>query len=224
MILGFLPSGLKGLSIAALTAAIVASLAGKVNSISTIFTLDVFKKYFDQNATEKKLVWIGRITVVTSMVIALFFNWEDLLGIGGEGGFKLIQKYQGFISPGVCAIFILGIFWKRTTGATAIAGIITGFALSVFFNGYAPSIFGNDTIFYTAFPNGKGAYEIPFHNCMGLSFFFTMVVMVMMSLGGSKVNPKAFAIDRQMFRVSQSTLALIFMTLLILTALYVKFW
>ncbi len=223
-ILGFLPTGLKGLSIAALTAAIVASLAGKANSISTIFTLDIFKKYFNQNADEKKLVWVGRLTVVSAMIIAVIFTWEDLLGIGGEGGFTFIQKYTGFISPGVFAMFILGMFWKRTTGAAAIAGVITGFALSVFFNEFAPAVFGNETIFYTAFPNGTGGYEIPFLICMGLSFFFTMLVMILMSLAGPKINPKAFDIDREMFKISSSTLVMIVMTILILTALYVKFW
>lgn len=223
-ILGFLPTGLKGLSIAALTAAIVASLAGKANSISTIFTLDIFKKYFDKNADERKQVWVGRLTVIISMIIAVIFTWEDLLGIGGEGGFTFIQKYTGFISPGVFAMFILGMFWKRTTGAAAIAGVITGFALSVFFNEFAPQVFGNETIFYTAYTNGEGGYEIPFLICMGLSFFFTMVVMILMSLAGPKVNSKAFEIDREMFKVSSSTLVMIIFTILILTALYAKFW
>jgi solute:Na+ symporter, SSS family len=223
-ILGFLPSGLKGLSIAALTAAIVASLAGKLNSISTIFTLDVYKKYFKTSADEKNMVWIGRVTVFVSMVIAVIFTWEDLLGIGGEGGFTFIQKYTGFISPGVFAMFILGMFWKRTTGAAAIAGVITGFALSVFFNQFATQVFGNETLFYTAFPNGKGGYEIPFLICMGLSFFFTMAVMILMSLAGPKVNPKAFEIDRSMFKLKPSTLVMIILTLMILTALYAKFW
>jgi SSS family solute:Na+ symporter len=223
-ILGFLPSGLKGLSIAALTAAIVASLAGKANSISTIFTLDIFKPYFDQAASEKKLVWIGRLTVVVSMIIAVIFTWEDLLGIGGKGGFTFIQKYTGFISPGVFAMFILGMFWKRTTGMAAVAGVITGFALSVFFNEFATYVFGNETIFYTAYPNGAGEYEIPFLICMGLSFMFTMIVMIIISLAGPRVNPKAFDIDSKMFRISSSTLVLIVITLLILAALYVKFW
>jgi len=223
-ILGFLPTGLKGLSIAALTAAIVASLAGKANSISTIFTLDVYKKYFNKEADETKQVWIGRLTVLLSMLVAVIFTWEDLLGIGGEGGFTFIQKYTGFISPGVFAMFILGMFWKRTTGAAAIAGVLTGFILSVFFNQFAPAVLGNETLFYTAYPNGEGGFEIPFLICMGLSFFFTMVVMIVMSLAGPKVNPKAFEIDKSMFKISPSHLVLIILTLLIITALYTKFW
>jgi SSS family solute:Na+ symporter len=152
------------------------------------------------------------------------FTWNDLLGIGGTGGFTFIQKYTGFISPGIFAMFLLGMFWKRTTGAAAIAGIITGFGLCVFFNEYAPHVFGNETIFYTAFPNGKGGYEIPFLICMGLAFMFTMIVMVAISLAGPKVNPKAFVLDKEMFKVKPSTLTLIVLTLLILSALYVKFW
>jgi solute:Na+ symporter, SSS family len=223
-ILGFLPSGLKGLSIAALTAAIVASLAGKANSISTIFTLDIFKKYFDAQASETRQVWVGRLTVLFSMIIAVIFTWEDLLGIGGEGGFTFIQKYTGFISPGVFAMFILGMFWKRTTGAAAIAGVITGFVLSVFFNEFAPQILGTNTFLYTAYPDGAGGYEIPFLICMGLSFMFTMAVMVIISLAGPRINPKAFDIDKAMFKVAPSTLVLIVVTLVILTALYARFW
>ena len=110
----------------------------------------------------KEMVWIGRAVVLVAMIVAIVFTWNDLLGIGGEGGFTFIQKYTGFISPGVFAMFILGMFWKRTTGAAAIVGLLTGFALSVFFNEFAPQVFGNETFLYTAYPNGKGGYEIPF--------------------------------------------------------------
>lgn len=223
-ILGFLPSGLKGLSIAALTAAIVASLAGKANSISTIFTLDIYKKYFNTAADEKKMVWVGRATIFVAMLVAVIFTWEDLLGIGGEGGFTFIQKYTGFISPGVFAMFILGMFWKRTTGTAAIAGVITGFLLSVFFNSFAVPMFGTETFFYTAYPDGKGGFVIPFLICMGLSFLFTMIVMVLLSLAGPKVNPKAFELDKSMFKLKPSTIVMIIFTLIILTALYAKFW
>lgn len=223
-ILSFLPSGLKGLSIAALTAAIVASLAGKANSISTIFTLDIFKKYIRPNADEKKLVWIGRVTILLAMFVSVVFTWNDTLGIGGEGGFTFIQKYTGFISPGVFAMFLLGMFWKRTTGTAAIAGVICGFVLSVFFNNYAPAILGNETILYTAYYNGKGAYEIPFLINMGWSFFFTTLLMVVISFSGPKINPKAFIFDKGMFAVSKSVIVLIVITLLLLTVLYVRFW
>ena len=223
-ILTFLPTGLKGLSVAALTAAIVASLAGKVNSISTIYTLDIHKKYFHKEGSEKSQVYTGRIAVVGAMILAVMFTWNDLLGIGGVGGFTYIQKYTGFISPGVFAMFILGMFWKRTTGAAAIAGLITGFALSILFNEMAPGLFGNDTFLYTAYPNGKGGFEIPFHICMGLSFLFTMLVMVGMSMAGPKINPKAFELDKEMFKLKPQTTAMIVVTLLIIFALYVKFW
>lgn len=223
-ILTFLPTGLKGLSIAALTAAIVASLAGKVNSISTIYTLDIHKKYIEKNAGERQQVNIGRIAVFAAMLLAVLFTWNDVLGIGGVGGFTYIQKYTGFISPGVFAMFLLGMFWKRTTGTAAIVGVIAGFVLSVFFNEFAPAVLGNDTLLYTAYTNGKGGYEIPFHICMGLSFFFTMLLMIVVSFAGPKVNPKAFELDKEMFKVKPQTMVLIVITLLIIFALYVKFW
>lgn len=223
-VLGFLPSGLKGLSIAALTAAIVASLAGKANSISTIYTLDIYKKYINKDASEKRMVWTGRLVVFCAMIIGIMFTWKDLLGIGGTGGFTYIQKYTGFISPGIFAMFFLGMFWKRTTGAAAIAGLITGLVTCIFFNEFAPQVFGNHTFFYTAYPNGNGGYEIPFLIAMGLSFMFTVIVMVAISFAGPKINPKAFALDSTMFKLRPKLIALIVLVLLILTALYVKFW
>ncbi|MFW0737431.1 MULTISPECIES: sodium/sugar symporter [unclassified Flavobacterium] len=223
-VLTFLPTGLKGLSVAALTAAIVASLAGKVNSISTIYTLDIHKKYIQKEAGEKQQVNIGRIAVFAAMLLAVLFTWNDILGIGGVGGFTYIQKYTGFISPGVFAMFVLGMFWKRTTGAAAVVGVILGFVLSVLFNEYAPALFGNETLLYTAYPNGKGAFEIPFHICMGLSFIFTALAMIVISFAGPKVNPKAFEIDSEMFKVKPQTTVLIVITLLIIAGLYIKFW
>lgn len=224
-VLGFLPSGLKGLSIAALTAAIVASLAGKANSISTIFTLDIYKKFVNPNAEEKKLVWTGRLVVLVSMVVAVAFTWKDLLGIGSAGGFTYIQKYTGFISPGVFAVFILGMFWKRTTGTAAVAGIITGLATCFFFNEMAPSVLGHDTFLYTAYFNSaSNKFEIPFLIAMGISFLFTIIVMVSLSLAGPKINPKAFLLDKEMFRLKPSIQVMIVITLMILAALYIKFW
>jgi SSS family solute:Na+ symporter len=223
-ILSFLPSGLKGLSVAALTAAIVASLAGKANSISTIYTLDIHKKYINKGADETKMVWIGRSVVIISMLIAVIFTWDDLLGIGAEGGFTFIQKYTGYFSPGVFAVFILGMFWKRTTGAAAVAGVVGGFLLSILFNDLAPKLFGNETWLYTAYPRGDGTYEIPFLICMGFAFFMTLGLMILISLSGPKVNPKAFVHDEGMFKLKPSTLLQIVVTLLILMALYIKFW
>ncbi|MFZ1529729.1 MAG: sodium/solute symporter [Ferruginibacter sp.] len=223
-ILGLLPVGMKGLSVAALTAAIVASLAGKANSISTIFTLDIYKKYFNKDADEKKQVWIGRIAILVSMLIAIACCWEDLLGIGKEGGFTFIQKYTGFVSPGVFAMFLLGMFWKRTTGAAAVAGLISGLVIVIFFNNYAPALLGNETFLYTAYPVGGGKYEIPFLINMGWSFFFTVLLMIVISLAGPKINPKAFDIDGSMFKLKPSTTALIAMILMVVIALYAKFW
>ena len=223
-VLGFLPNGLRGLSLAALTAAIVASLAGKANSISTIFTLDIYKKYFKKEASEAQMVWVGRLAIVGAMALSIAFTWNDLLGIGGKGGFTFIQKYTGLISPGVFAMFILGMFWKRTTGAAAIAGLIAGFIVSLIFNNYAPGWFGHETLLYTAFPNGEGGYEIPFHIIMGWSFFFTLLIMVLVSYAGPKINPGAFELDRSMFKLRPTHVVLIIIIFLILSALYIRFW
>ena len=116
------------------------------------------------------------------------------------------------------------MFWKRTTGTAAVAGLLTGFLLSIFFNSFAVSMFGTETFLYTAFPNGKGGYDIPFLINMGWAFIFTVIVMIVLSLAGPKVNPKAFEFDKSMFKVKPVHIVMIVSIILILTALYAKFW
>lgn len=223
-ILGFLPTGLKGLSMAALTAAIVASLAGKANSISTIYTLDIYKKYFNREASERKLVWTGRVTILVALVIAIIINWEDLLGIGGEGGFVFIQKYTGYISPAIFAVFLLGFFWKRTTSAAAIAGILGGVIMMVLFDRFLPGWMGNETPLYTAFANAQGIYQIPFLVSMGWVFLFTVLLMVIISLMDKRKPTNTLIVDPNEFKVSGSVLALILIVLALLLLLYIRFW
>jgi len=223
-ILAFLPTGLKGLAVAALTAAIVASLAGKANSISTIFTMDVYKKYLNKDADEVTMVKTGRIVVVVAMLLGIAFTWNDLLGISGEGGYTFVQKYSSFISPGVLATFLLGMFWKRTSGMAAVAGIITGFLASIFFNQFAVYIFGPETWLYSAFRNAEGVYEIPFFICLGWSFLTTVLVMIAISLAGPKISAKAFVLEKAMFKLEPSSIILSVTTILLLAAIYSRFW
>src|SRR5688572_20793491 len=120
-LMNLLPDGLKGLAFAALTAAIVASLAGKANSISTIYSLDIYKKFFKKDASEKQLVRMGRWTVIVAMLLACLVA-PALRSL--DQAYQFIQEYVGFISPGVLAIFLMGFFWKRTTSSAALAAEI----------------------------------------------------------------------------------------------------
>lgn len=225
-VLGFLPTGLRGLSLAALTAAIVASLAGKANSISTIYTLDIYRKYINREASEKKLIWIGRIVVVVSLVIAIIVNWQDALGIGGKGGFEFIQKYTGYISPAIFPVFLFGLFWKKTTSKAAIAGILGGVILAVLWDRFLPSMFGNDTLLYTAYPTPDGRFEIPFLIQMGWVFFLTSLLIVVVSLLDVKGRQKVHAleVDRSMYKVPPKILIMILIVIGIIATLYVRFW
>jgi len=225
-VLGFLPTGLRGLSMAALTAAIVASLAGKANSISTIFTLDIYKKYIHAGSSEKKMVWTGRVVVFIALLIAIIVNWQDALGIGGKGGFEFIQKYTGYISPAIFPVFLLGFFWKKTTSKAAIAGIIGGVLLAVLFDKFLPGIAGNDTLLYTAYPTGNGGFEIPFLIQMGWVFFFTSLLIIAVSLLDKKGREyvHALEVDSRMYKVSPGILAMILLVLGIILALYIRFW
>lgn len=225
-VLGFLPAGLRGLSMAALTAAIVASLAGKANSISTIFTLDIYKKYINKPSTEKKMVWTGRLVVVIALLIAIVVNWKDALGIGGKGGFEFIQKYTGYISPAIFPVFLLGFFWKKTTSKAAIAGIVGGVLLAILFDKFLPGIAGNETLLYTAYPTGNGGFEIPFLIQMGWVFFFTSLLIIAVSLLDKKgrAHVHALEVDTSMYKVSPGILAMIVLVMGIILALYIRFW
>jgi solute:Na+ symporter, SSS family len=223
-VLGFLPHGLKGLSMAALTAAIVASLAGKANSISTIFTLDIYKKYINKQAGEKQLVWIGRMVIIAALVFAIAINWKDLLGIGGKGGFEFIQKYTGYVSPVIFAVFLLGFFWKRTTSTAAIVGIVLGTVLSIVFDKVLPLNGQYETILYTAYSNAKGEYAIPFLVQMGWVFCFTCLIMVVVSLLDKQPQNNTMEIDSSLFKLSPRILLMVLLIAGLVLSLYIKFW
>jgi len=200
VLLNLLPSGLKGLAFAALTAAIVASLAGKANSIATIYTLDIHKKYVDREASDHKLVSIGRITVLIAMVLAILIS--PFLGIDKKGGFQYIQDYTGFVSPGVFCIFILGFFWKRATASAALAAIVLGFGFSIFFKFY-----------FT---------QMPFLDRMGWVFVICVVLMVVISLldPKSKYNKDTLDVHPSMFKTHSGFAAGALIITGILAALY----
>ncbi|MBC7614641.1 MAG: sodium/solute symporter, partial [Pedobacter sp.] len=200
VLLNLLPAGLKGLSFAALTAAVVASLAGKANSIATIFTLDIYKKVINKDADEDRQVVIGRYTVIAAMFIAILI--APLLGIDKKGGFQFIQEYTGFFSPGIFAMFILGFFWKKTTSNAALFATIGGFGLSVFLK-FLPFIMNLAFLSSTGFSklveqkDGAMLYEIPFLDRMGFVFLICIVVMYFISLFETKrgVVAKGLEID-----------------------------
>jgi SSS family solute:Na+ symporter len=225
-VIGFLPVGLKGLSMAALTAAIVASLAGKANSISTIFSLDIYKKYLNKNSSDRNIVNTGRIVIVVSFIIAILINWNDTLGIGGKGGFEFIQKYTGYISPVIFPVFLLGFFWKKTTSRAAIIGIVLGLLLSILFDKFLPSMLGNETILYTALPNGKGGFEIPYLIQMGWVFLFTSIIMIVVSLLDIKGQTHANDLqeDTTKYKLTNTHIAMIITILVVVAGLYIKFW
>lgn len=226
VLLNLLPKGLKGLSFAALTAAIVASLAGKANSISTIFTLDIYKKFFNPNASEKQLVYIGRIAILASMVIAIAI--APFLGIDKKGGFQFIQEYTGFVSPGIFAIFILGFFWKRTTARAALVAAVITFPLSVFFK-FLPEWTNLEFLssFGFAVLNPESAlFEIPFIDRMGFVFIIVSLVMIVVSLTDKESinNPKGLEIDASMFKPKGAFAVGAVIVCGILAALYTIFW
>jgi len=225
-VVGFLPVGLKGLSMAALTAAIVASLAGKANSISTIYSLDIYKKYINKDANDSKIVMMGRVIIILSLVIAIIINWKDTLGIGGKGGFEFIQKYTGYISPAIFPVFLLGFFWKKATSKAAITGIFLGVMLSIIFDKFLPGWMGNDTLLYTAYPTASGSFEIPYLIQMGWVFCFTTLAIIIVSLLDVKGQKHENEIteDQGQFKLSNAHLAMVILVLGVVIALYIKFW
>lgn len=166
LIRNFTPVVVKGLSFAALTAAVISSLASMFNSTSTIFTMDVYKKFINKEASEKKLVSVGRITSIVALLLALVAVYP-IMG-GADQAFQIIQEYSGFVYPGVVVIFGLGLLWKRSSGPAAVVAAIGTFFFSILFKFIMP--------------------ETPFLLRMGYVFMVLVVLFVGISIFCNKKN------------------------------------
>ena len=209
-LMNLLPAGLKGVAFAALTAAIVASLAGKANSISTIFSLDIYKKFFNKEATERKLVLTGRWAVIIAMLIGAVVA-PQLKSL--DQAYQFIQEYAGFFSPGVLAIFLLGMFWKKTTAGAGLAGALLTVPISTVLKFLPKWTHG-------AFP------DYPFLDRMTIAFFAIVIIMVTISLWKPKpeYDSHVIEVDRSWFKVSPGFIVGSFIICGILAALYTVFW
>lgn len=209
-LMNLLPAGLKGVAFAALTAAIVASLAGKANSISTIFSLDIYQKYFNKTASERKLVLVGRWAVIVSMVAAAIVT-PALRSL--DQAYQFIQEYVGFVSPGVLAIFLLGFFWKKTTANAAIAGALLTIPVSTVLK------------FLPVWTNGAFP-DYPFLDRMTITFFVVAIVMILISLVKPRpaTDQHTIIVDTSLFRVSTGFVIGSVIICGILAALYTVFW
>jgi len=224
VLLNLLPTGLKGLSFAALTAAVVASLAGKANSVATIFSLDIYQKIFDKQASEKKLVNVGKITIIVSMILAIII--APHLGIDKKGGFQYIQEYTGFVSPGIFAMFLLGFFWKKTTSNAALFATIGGFLMSIVLK-FLPKFVDLSFLASSGFSIPvNGVYEIPFIDRVGFVFLFCVLGMYIISIYENKrgIVPKGLEIDTSMFKTKTGFAVGALLVLGITAALYTIFW
>ncbi|WP_194974265.1 sodium/sugar symporter [Aquiflexum lacus] len=202
-LLQLLPVGLKGLAFAALTAAIVSSLASMANSTSTIFTMDIYKKYFGKNASETKQVTVGRITAAIAFIVAAIV--APALGQLDQA-FQFIQEYTGFISPGVFAIFFFGVFWKKTTSNAALVGAGISIPLSVVLKWVFPAL--------------------PFLDRMGIVFLAIAVLMILISLveGKGKDHPNSIEVSADLFKTSTAFKIGALIITGITAALYIVFW
>jgi SSS family solute:Na+ symporter len=208
-LMNLLPAGLKGIAFAALTAAVVASLAGKANSISTIFSLDIYKKYFNKEASERKMVLTGRWAVVIAMVIAGIVA-PALKSL--DQAYQFIQEYVGFVSPGVLAIFMLGLFWKRTTASAALAGAVLTIPISTVLK------------FLPVWTNG-GFPDIAFLNRMVITFVAITALMIVMSLANPKKEGEhEIEVDSSMFKITPGFAVGSVIISGVLIALYTVFW
>ena len=194
------PAGIKGLIFAALIAAIVSSFSAIMNSASTIFTMDLYKPYFNKNASERQLVFVGRLSGVIAMAIAVIV--APLLG-SIEQAFQFIQEYTGMVSPGITAVFVLGLFWKRATSTAALWGTIISIPVSAAIKFLIP--------------------ELPFLDQMLLSFVVVALVIIVLSLEGKSEN-KGLEFSRSIFRTDKWFNLLSIIILIIFSAIYILFW
>ncbi len=211
-LLQFLPTGLKGVAFAALAAAIVSSLASMLNSTSTIFTMDIYRQYINTNASDKATVNTGRISAGIALIIACIM--APLLG-GIDQAFQFIQEYTGVVSPGILAVFLLGLFWKKTTNKAAIIGALASIPIAMYFK-IAPKGWSSNPIFI----------DTPFMHQMGITLLLTMVVIIIASLMENKgaEDEKGIELTRGVFKTSPVFNIGAFAVMLVLVALYAMFW
>ena len=204
-LLQFLPTGLKGVAFAALAAAIVSSLASMLNSTSTIFTMDIYKEYINKNADDKTTVRVGRITAAVALIIAALI--APLLD-GLDQIFQYIQEYTGMVSPGILAVFLLGLFWKKSTNNAAIWGVLASLAIALFFK-------------FVPIPGLE-----PWMHQMGLTFILTSIIIIIISYieGKGTDNPKGIVLTKELFKTSPLFNIGAFAVMIILVALYAMFW
>ncbi|UPZ34744.1 sodium/solute symporter [Sphingobacterium sp. PCS056] len=203
LLLSILPTGFKGMAFAALTAAIVASLAGKVNSIATIVSLDIYKNTQTKPIEESFLVKLGKISVVVSLFIgaALAPLLSNL-----DQGFQFIQEFTGFITPGVLAIFLMGILTKWTTSNAAIGGALS-------------------TFFYSILFKNVWLDQMPFMNRILVVFVCTVITMTVISVFDKKrKKQQELILEKEMFVVSDLFKVVSLLIIGVLTALYIVFW
>ncbi len=212
----FIPVGIKGLVVAALTAAIVSSLASMLNSTATIFTMDVYKPNFNRNASEQKIVQVGRFSATVALIIACFI--APMLGNLGQA-FQYIQEYTGLVSPGILAIFMLGLFWKKTTNKGAIIGALCSIPIAMYLKVGSKGWFEGDAI-AVIFP------KLAFMNQMGLTFIITALIMAIVSYaeGRGSDDAKGILLTKQLFTTGATFNIGSFAILLILAGLYAVFW
>ncbi len=211
-LLQFLPTGLKGVAFAALAAAIVSSLASMLNSTSTIFTMDIYKQYINKNASDKTTVNVGRISAAVALIIGSIM--APLLG-GIDQAFQFIQEYTGIVSPGILAVFMLGLFWKKTTNKAAIIGALSSIPIAMYFK-FAPNGWSANAIFV----------NVPFMDQMAYTTLLTMLVIIGVSLfqHKGKDDEKGIPITKQLFKTTPTFNISAFTVMIILVALYSFFW
>ncbi len=218
LIKNYIPVGIKGLILAALAAAIVSSLASMLNSTSTIFTMDIYKEIINKNAGDKELVSIGRIVVIVSLFIAMII--APMFGNLGQV-FQAIQEYTGVVSPGILAVFIMGLFYKKATNNAAIWGILLSIPVAMYFK-VVPKGWIE---FIPSFAHGIFIGEIPFLHQMGITFLVTMFIIYVISyLEGNEDDPKAIKLSSKLFETKPSFNIPAFAVLIITAMLYAIFW
>ena len=211
LIKNFIPVGVKGLILAALAAAIVSSLASMLNSTSTIFTMDIYKSHFNKNASDAKMVSVGRITAVVALIIAIIIAPQ--LGSLGQV-FIFIQEYTGVVSPGILAVFLMGLFYKKATNNAAIWGAILSIPIAMYFK-VAPKGWNDASIFV----------ELPFMHQMGYTCLATLAIIVIISyIEGNQDDPKGINLTKKLFATNNTFNIGAFSVLLITAFLYAMFW
>lgn len=212
MVTNLFPTGMVGLVLAVLTAALVSTIGSALNALSTVFTMDIYVKNFNPEASQKEIIRIGHVVTLVGALLSVVIT-VAIDSIKGLNLFNIFQSVLGFIAPPMAAVFLLGVFWKRTTTLAANLALTLGTVFSI----------GVGVLYLWVFPVGQYSFWPHF---MMLSFYLFVIIsmgMVLISLFDKRSSKQVFDIKQVMEKTSKGVVVAWVLLAVVMLGLYLFF-